>query len=95
MLKNYTLNEVEYIIYAAETKSRQIALYMYEKNSGNFAGLTYIGYASPFTLSSLTVDDENHLVVLGTTYVAGRFRRIFVEKISETDMEKRVLKTEE
>ncbi|WP_339814981.1 hypothetical protein [uncultured Imperialibacter sp.] len=95
VLKNYMLNEVQYIIYAAETKSRQIALYMYEKNSGNFAGLTHIGYANPFTLSSLTVDEENHLVVLGTTYVAGRFRRIFVEKISETDMEKRVLKTEE
>jgi hypothetical protein len=93
-LKSYTLDEVEYIVYAAETKSRQIALYMYEKNSGNFAGLTYVGYANPFTLSSLAVDDENHLVVLGTTYVAGRFRRIFVEKISETDMKKRVLKQE-
>jgi hypothetical protein len=46
-------------------------------------------------LSSLMVDDENHLIVLGTTYVAGRFRRIFVEKISETDMEKRILKIEE
>ncbi len=91
-LKSYTLNEVEYIVYAAETKSRQIALYLYEKNSGNFAGLTYVGYANPFTLSSLMVDDENHLVVLGTTFVAGRFRRIFVEKISETDMDKRILK---
>lgn len=89
-LKDYTLNGVDYIVYAAETKSRQIALYLYEKNTGNFAGLTYVGYANPFTLSSMTVDAENHLVVLGTTFVAGRFKRIYVEKISENDLEKRV-----
>lgn len=94
-MKAYNLNDVDYIIYAAETKSRQIALYFYERNSGNFAGLTYVGYANPFTLSALAVDDENHLMVLGTTYVAGRFRRIYVEKISETDMKKRVFGEEE
>ncbi len=90
-MKQYTMNGVDYVVYAAETKSRQIALYFYESASGNFAGLTHIGYANPFTLASLTIDADNHLIVLGTAYVAGRFRRIFVEKISEGDMRKRVL----
>lgn len=80
-IADYTLNGIDYLIYAAETKSQQLALYFYEKNTGNFAGLTHIGFINPFTLSSLHVDENNHLVVLGTTYVAGRFRRIFLERL--------------
>lgn len=82
-MEEYSLEGIDYIVYAAETKSRQIALYFYQKQSGNFAGLTHIGYANPFTLSALHVDDENHLLVLGTTYVAGRFERIFLEKMQQ------------
>ncbi len=89
-MANYSLDGVNYIVYAAETKSRQIALYFYVAATGNFAGLFHVGYANPFTLSSVVVDSENHLLILGTSYVAGRFRRVFLEKIQEEKIQEKI-----
>lgn len=85
-IRLYTLNETDYVIFAAETENRQVALYFYEAATGELKGIHKIGYLNPYTLSSIAVDDENNLLVLGTTYVSGRFERIYVSKIPEKDV---------
>ena len=76
-----------YTIIAAETESRQIALYFYEASTGTLAGIHKIGYINPYTLASIKVDSEGNLLILGTTYLSGRFKRVFLTKIPSSDLE--------
>ncbi len=77
---------IEYIVFAAESESRQIVLNFYEASSGQVAGTYRIGYANPYTFASLKVGSDNSLIVLGTTFVAGRFERIVLNKISSSEI---------
>lgn len=81
-----SINEVSYTVFAAETEGRQVAIYFYDALSGELAGIHKVGYLNPYTLASITVDEENNLLVLGTTYVAGRFPRIFLTKIPQANL---------
>ncbi len=84
---NWQTDSQSYTIIAAETESRQIALYFYESTSGELAGIHKLGYINPYTLSSMRVDNEGNLVILGTTYVSGRFKRVFLTKMSADDLQ--------
>lgn len=70
-----------YTVFACETKGRQILLNFYN-SSGGISGMHRIGYLNPFTFSSIKVGSDNSILVLGTTFVAGRFERIALNKIS-------------
>lgn len=77
----------QHVILAAETESREVVLYFYNLNSEELTGTKVIGFANPFTLSQVRVDADNNLLVLGTTYVSGRFERIFLQKIMVKDLQ--------
>lgn len=80
---SYSQSEnANYTVFAAETEGRQIVLYFYDATSGEAAGLYNIGFINPFTFASMKVTDDNSLIVLGTTFVAGRFERVTLTKIS-------------
>ncbi|MEM9339528.1 MAG: hypothetical protein AAGA66_12415 [Bacteroidota bacterium] len=79
----YTFGETNYTIFASETEGRQIILYFYDVTTGEIAGIHNIGFINPFTLSSMKITEDNSLLVLGTTFVAGRFERMMLTKISE------------
>jgi len=81
----YQLNNTNYIVAAAETEGRQIVLYFYD-DSGLLVNTKYIGFLNAFTLGDIAVTTDNSLLLLGSTYVGGRFERIFIEKISEIQM---------
>ena len=76
------------LIYASNTKSGQIALYSYDQTSGEFIGSHYLGFSNPFELASLIVTADGGLAVCGTTYVAGRFPRICLFKLSAEEFSK-------
>ena len=80
--------EQSYTIIAAETESRQIALYIYQSATGELAGIHKIGYINPYTLGSIKVDENGDVLILGTTYLSGRFKRVFFSKIPASDLEK-------
>jgi len=77
-----TLGTKNYILYGSTTKSKQIALYSYDKTSFKFSGSKYLGFSNPFEIVSITTTTDGGLAVCGTTYVAGRFPRICLFKIS-------------
>ncbi len=76
-----------YTIVAAETESRQIALYFYESITGVLVGIHKIGYINPYTLASIRVDGDGNLLILGTSYISGRFKRVFLSKIPSSDVQ--------
>lgn len=78
----------DYVILSAETESREVVLYFYNRNTEALTGTEVIGFVNPFTLAQVRGDENNNLLILGTTFVAGRFERIFVRKIEAKDVEK-------
>lgn len=83
---SYTLNEQTYTVVAAETESEQVVLYIYNLEGTQIAA-HYIGYINSFTLGDMSVSEDNSLLILGSTFTAGRFERLFVQQLSETRMQ--------
>jgi hypothetical protein len=77
-----TLGTKNYILYGSTTKTKQISLYAYDKTTFKFSGSKYLGFSNPFEIASMTATTDGGLAVCGTTYVAGRFPRICIFKIS-------------
>ncbi|MBA4053933.1 MAG: hypothetical protein C0490_04405 [Marivirga sp.] len=71
------------LVYATDTKSKQIGLIYYEETSGTFISSRYLGFSNPFEIASVIQTSDEGLAVCGTTYVAGRFPRICIFKLSK------------
>lgn len=87
-LMTATINAKETILYGSNTRSNQIALYGYDKATGTFLGSRYLGFSNPFEMAAFTATSDGGLAVCGTTYVAGRFPRICLFKISKDELAK-------
>ena len=82
----WSYKDVRYIITAGETQNGQIALYIYDYLSGELRGIQKIGYLNAHTLGAIKVDKDNGLLVVGATYVSGRYKRAFLKKMSEEEL---------
>ena len=87
-LMTATINAKETILYGSNTRSKQIALYGYDKTTGKFLGSRYLGFSNPFEIAAFTATSDGGLAVCGTTFVAGRFPRICLFKISKDELAK-------
>jgi len=76
------------VIYASNTRSKQIGLFFYDESSGAFLGSRYFGFSNPYEVGNLIQTDDGGLAVCGTTYVAGRFGRICLFKVSKDELSK-------
>ncbi len=80
------VNEKDIVLYSSNTKSKQIALFGYDKTTGTFLGSHYLGFSNPFEIASATPTTDGGLAVCGITYVAGKFSRICLFKLSKADL---------
>lgn len=78
-----TINSKKAVLYGSDTKSKQIALFGYDESTGEFIGSKYLGFSNPFEISSIVSTTDGGLAICGTTYVAGRFPRICLFKLSK------------
>jgi hypothetical protein len=81
-----TINNKKVLIYASDTKSKQIGLYFYDETTGTFISSKYLGFSNSFEVAGLIQTTDNGLAICGTTYLAGRFPRICIFKISEKEL---------
>lgn len=80
------INNKNVIVYASNTKSKQIGLYFYDETSGEFLNSKYVGYSNPFEIASVIQTTEGDLVVSGTTYISGRLPRFCLIKLSKSSL---------
>lgn len=78
-----TINSKKVVLYGSDTRSKQIALFGYDESTGEFLGSKYLGFSNPFEISSIVSAADGGLAICGTTYVAGRFPRICLFKLSK------------
>lgn len=84
------INSTNTLIYGSDSKSKQIALLFYDEATGALVGSHYLGFSNPFEVATLVQTADEGLAVCGTTYLAGRFPRICLFKISKKDLEKMI-----
>ncbi|MEQ8425138.1 MAG: hypothetical protein RIA63_10545 [Cyclobacteriaceae bacterium] len=83
-----SIKDQDVIIYASNTKSGQIGIYVYELGSGEFLGSRYLGFSNPYEVNSLINTEDEGLAIGATTYVTGRFPRITLFKLSPEELGK-------
>ena len=77
-----TINGTPVTLYASNTVSKQISLYAYDRTAGTLMGTHYLGFSNPFEVGAVTPTADGGLAICGTTYVAGRFPRAVLFKMS-------------
>lgn len=82
------VNEKDVILYASNTKSGQIGIYVYDMANGDFLGSRYLGFSNPYEVNSMINTMDNGLAIGATTYVTGRFPRITLFKLSPEELAK-------
>lgn len=95
VVKQLSIAGKDLLVYGATTQSGQMALYFYEAGSGNFVAAKYLGYAHPYILSNMAVTNDGALIVTGTVIFEGRFPRICVFKLSESQLDAKLNGTED
>src|SRR5690606_21090944 len=68
-----TIGSTNALIFASDTRSKQIGLFFYNEADGAFISGRYLGFSNPFEIGALTLTDDGGLAVCGTPYLAGRF----------------------
>ncbi len=86
IIKTYEIQGREIIFYATHSRSKRIMLYAYDVLDGSLLGVEYMGQTSPYEIGNITATADGGLVVLGKTYVAGRFPRISLFKLTENEV---------
>jgi len=81
-----TVDSKNVLIYGSDTKSKQIGLLFYDESTGDFISSRYLGFSNPFEVASLEQTSDEGLAVCGTTYLAGRFPRICIFKLSKDQL---------
>ncbi|HEY0653524.1 MAG TPA: hypothetical protein VGD65_10360 [Chryseosolibacter sp.] len=78
------------LLFASDTKSKQVGLFFYNESTGEFLSSRYLGFSNPFEVASMSTTSDEGLIVCGTTYLAGRFPRICLLKISKEELAKQL-----
>jgi hypothetical protein len=81
-----TISGKEVVIFAGDTKSKTIGLWFYDKSDKKLLGSKYLGFSNPFEVGDLIQTSDEGLAVCGTTYIAGRFPRISIFKLSKEEV---------
>ncbi len=82
-----TIGSKSMLIYASDTRSKQIGLFFYDEATGKFVSSRYLGFSNPFEVAAIIRTSDEGLAICGTTWLAGRFPRICLFKISKEDLE--------
>jgi hypothetical protein len=72
----------EVVVFGSQTKSNRLVLYYFDKANGELISSETLNSTNPVTISSLKTTNDDGLVVLAQSWVAGRFPRIAIFKIS-------------
>lgn len=80
-----TLAGKQVVIYGSNTVNKQIGLYIYDENNGALIGTKYLGFSNTYEIGSITTTTDGGLAISGVAYMAGRFPRICLFKLSRTD----------
>lgn len=78
------------LVFASDTRAKQIALLFYDEASGALLGSHYLGFSNPFEVGAVIATEDEGLLVCGTAYLAGRFPRVCLFKLPKEELAEKV-----
>lgn len=87
-IQRITVNNEPLLMYGTDVKAKQIGLFFYDQSTGALRGSRYLGFSNPYEFGKSIVTQDGGVAVCGTTQIAGRFPRICLFKISESELAK-------
>ncbi len=87
LIQKLTVGGKEVIIYASDTKTNQLVLFAYDALEGTLLDVKYLGQTYPYEIGAFTLTGDGGMAVLGKTYVAGRFPRLSIFKLTKDEVE--------
>lgn len=87
IIRKATITEKNVTLYLSDTKNGQMVLFIYEQNSGNLIRTRYFGSSNTFQAGNFTFTADGGIAILGANFVAGRFARICLFKLSPKEVE--------
>lgn len=85
VLKKAIIGGRDILIYGSTTKNNRIILYFYTP-TGEYLGQKYLGAVFPYELFNFIHTNDGGLAILGKTFVAGRFPRVCLFKLSSEEI---------
>jgi hypothetical protein len=87
LIKNITIKGTEYAAYLATTKSNQLVLNLYSKQTGDLVANKYIGESVPLEGCDFLETSDGGLMILTQATVMSSFKRIATVKLSKEELE--------
>lgn len=78
------------VLFATNTKSKGVAIYAYDAGSGEYLGSKSFSLETPMELGDLVPASDGGMMVMSKTYMASRFARMCLWKLSEEEVKKMV-----
>lgn len=85
-VERLAINGKDLIIFSTSTKSNNAAFYAFHASSGAQAGSLYLGHTFPYTSPCISLNINGEPVVAAATEVAGKFSRLVLFKLSESQI---------
>lgn len=89
-IRRITVDNEDFLVFASNTLSKQIGLYFYRESDGSFSSSKYLGFSNPFEIGAFIQTDDEGILVCGTTWLAGRFPRVCLFKISADEVRQHI-----
>ncbi|MBC8110979.1 MAG: hypothetical protein H7Y04_07970 [Verrucomicrobia bacterium] len=90
IIKKATIAGKNVVLYGTDTKNGQMVIFAYDEATGNLLGSRYIGSNNTFQMGGFTLTQDEGMAISGAIFVAGRFSRICLFKLTKSDLEKLV-----
>ncbi|UII19296.1 hypothetical protein [Fulvivirga ligni] len=84
IIKEVSIGSRDITIFASNTKTGQIILLAFEGKT--LVGTKYLGFGNSYEIANFSTTEDNGLIILGNTYITGRFNRLCTFKLSEEEL---------
>lgn len=82
----YNLQGRDLTVFGSNSRGGQIALFFYDRNTGELIKTKYLGYTNPYKIKGFVSTSEGGMAVIGQTWIADRFSRICLFKIKADEL---------
>lgn len=81
------INGRDVIVFASQTRSNQLVLYFFDHAEGTLLAVKYLASTNPIEIGAVVATEDGGLALLAQTYIAGRYPRIALYKVSPKEID--------
>lgn len=80
------LNDLPYLIFASQSNSNSMVIYIYEPESGKRVASIHRDFDTRIDVSDLKINSDGNILVLGKTFILGKYQRPVLVKVNSREI---------